>query len=242
MHLFEAVFISDLHLHPDNPVITARFDQFINWAAKSTKTLYILGDFFHVWPGDDGLTAWSEAIANKLNGLAQQGIKIYFMHGNRDFLLGTKFAALAGMDLLVEPAVINYDQKSVLLVHGDRYCSKDRSHQRFRCLTRNNLFIRLFLKLPLRWRQKMVNSVRKMSQAQTYNPDAMQVIPESMIAHMKHYKVDTVIHGHTHKPGLVEHCREAAIYKQYVLSDWDDSPDLLCYHNTIGFYFVQFKC
>ena len=102
----EAVFISDLHLHPEEPKITARFNDFIDWAALNTQTVYILGDFFHAWAGDDGLKPWSKTIAERLLWLSKQGVSLYFMHGNRDFLVGKHFATAAGMTILREPTVI----------------------------------------------------------------------------------------------------------------------------------------
>ncbi|MDP1603779.1 MAG: UDP-2,3-diacylglucosamine diphosphatase [Legionella sp.] len=238
--LKEAVFISDLHLHPDEQIITRRFNQFIDWAAVSTRTLYILGDFFHVWPGDDGLEPWSVAILNRLKWLSEQGVAIYFMPGNRDFLIGSHFIEQAGMTLLMEPSVVEFGSTLVLLVHGDKYCTKDRGHQWLRKLTRNRIFPKFFLKLPFRLRYKIVKGARLLSQSHRYNPDTMNVVPEAMISDMQHHQVKTLVHGHTHKPGLTKHLINDEFYRQFVLSDWDDSPQILCYDKTKGFYFIQF--
>ena len=238
---FDAVFISDLHLHPDNPVITERFNNCIDWLASNCRALYILGDFFHAWPGDDGFDAWSLKIAARLKWLSSKGIPIYFMVGNRDFLVGDRFARESGVTILKEPTVIHFDEIPVLLVHGDRYCIKDKAHQWFRKLTRNRFFPKIFLKIPFKLRNKMVNQVRQISQSGQYKPELMDVVPEVMLAHMQYYKATTLIHGHTHKYGLTKHLHNGINFNQYILSDWDDSPQLLCYHNSKGFQFVQFS-
>ena len=236
----EVVFISDLHLHPDDKDILDRFNDFIIWAKSSVKSIYILGDFFHAWAGDDSINDWSLGIAKQLNSISSQGISLYYMHGNRDFLLGKVFADLAGWNILSEPTIIQLGQEKVMLAHGDRYCTNDKAHQRFRLLTRNRLFTKLFLSLPLSYRERLVNKVRTLSQSnQTKTMAEMDVVPESVIKHMSEYKISTLIHGHTHKPGLTNHHNNSQELKRYVLSDWDDSPSILCYDNTIGIYFTQ---
>lgn len=238
--MIDAVFISDLHLHPEDQKIRSRFDTFIEWARVSVKTVYILGDFFHAWAGDDSVDEWSLGIARQLHSLVNAGISIYYMHGNRDFLLGKVFARHAGWTILSEPTVVSFGKENVLLVHGDRYCTKDKAHQRFRLLTRNVLFKALFLSLPLNYREQLVSKVRTLSQSnQTKSIDEMDVVVDAIIKHMIHYNVSTLIHGHTHKPGLTLYPDTVENLKRYVLSDWDDNPNLLCYDNTKGFYFIQ---
>ena len=236
--MIEAVFISDLHLEPAREDITERFSRFIQWAADHTKQVYILGDFFHAWPGDDALDKWSLAIAEQLSWLASQDVALYFMHGNRDFLLGKRFMQLACLTLLKEPTVITLDKQQVLLMHGDVYCTNDKNHQRLRNLTRNPLFPRLFLKLPYKTRMNLVNSIRKRSQMNRQEYSAsMDIVASVMLRHMKQQGVTTLIHGHTHKPGLTRHHYDGADYLQYILSDWDDTPLVMCYDNSKGFYF-----
>ncbi len=239
--MIDVVFISDLHLHPDDKEIKLRFDNFINWAKNSVKTIYILGDFFHAWAGDDSIDEWSLGIARQLHSLVSAGISLFYMAGNRDFLLGNAFAKHAGWTVLPEPTIISLGQEKVMLVHGDRYCVKDKSHQRFRLLTRNKLFTFLFLSLPLRYRERLVYKVRTMSQHnQNKSMEKMDVVVDSVITHMSHHKITTLIHGHTHKPGLTSYEMKQQIFKRYVLSDWDDKPLLLCYHNTKGLCFAQY--
>ena len=161
------------------------------------------------------------------------------MRGNRDFLLGKRFARLSGWTVLTEPALIRLGDDKVLLVHGDRYCTKDLGHQRFRRLTRNRLFCTLFLLLPLKYRQNLVNKVRDRSMSQTKSMEEMDVVAESVVEHMNQYETRILIHGHTHKQGITRYESNAAELFRYVLSDWDDTPQLLCYHNTKGLYFTQ---
>lgn len=235
--MIEAVFISDLHLHPKEEDISERFTAFLKWAVKkSVKTIYILGDFFHVWAGDDTLDDWSREIAEQLFHLKKQGINVCYMHGNRDFLLGKKFANLAGWTLLSEPTLIDLGGEKIMLAHGDRYCTKDLGHQRFRLVTRNKIFSILFLCLPIKYRERLVNQVRHRSQSNnSRSMEEMDVVMESVMQHMQKNKVKQLIHGHTHKPGIFPIVSSKLI--RYVLSDWDDSPKLLCYSKSKGFYF-----
>lgn len=240
--MIDAVFISDLHLHPDDKAIEERFNNFLTWAKSSqVKKIYILGDFFHAWAGDDSIDDWSRGIANKLNELTKNNSQLFYIHGNRDFLLGKQFARLAGWTTLVEPALIHLGSKPVILAHGDCYCTKDKAHQYFRKLTRNPLFIWFFLHLPLKFRLKLVNKVRTISQETNKPMEQMDVTPEVIIRQMKRLHVDTLIHGHTHKPGLTTYLEGTQQLKRYVLSDWDDTPTFLCYDNTIGIEFNQLQ-
>ncbi len=238
--MIEAVFISDLHLHPNESAITARFYRFVTWAAKHTRVVYILGDFFHVWPGDEALDAWSNSITARLAWLSAQGVTVYFMPGNRDFLLGDDFAGRARVIRLIEPTIMTLGDERVLLVHGDRYCTRDKGHQWLRLLTRNRIFTGLFLRLPLTLRKNLVNKVRENSQTNRQKPASqMDIVPSAMISHMQQSGVTIVVHGHTHKPCLTTHDDHGIAYRQYVLSDWDDNPYILCYDKPAGFYFYQ---
>ncbi len=234
----EAVFISDLHLHPEMPAISERFRAFIQWAAGQTKSLYILGDFFHVWPGDDAINAWSGEIADQLAWLATQGVRLFFIPGNRDFLLGKRFLARANMQRLADATTIQLGQERVLLVHGDHYCTDDKSHQRLRRLTRNQLFSALFLRIPYRFRERCTNQVRAYSQASMKSAKKLLIVPAAMSKQLFQLKVRTVIHGHIHQPGMTQHTDKWGNYRQYVLSDWDESPTFLCYNEANKLYFM----
>lgn len=242
----EIVFISDLHLHPDALDIQQRLDAFFQWISQHLpKQLYILGDLFHVWVGDDCVDDWLLAIAARFHALTEQGVKVYFMPGNRDFLLGDAFAKQAGFTLLVDPTVIQLAKDMpVLLAHGDAFCLLDTAHQRFRKITRHAWFSRIFLMIPRRLRHAIVMKIRKKSQ-QNHNMsgDLGDVVPDACIHAMQEYGVHTLIHGHTHRPGLsVYNSPETShtkSYQRYVLSDWDDNPQVLCYYNSEGLMFVH---
>jgi len=238
----EAVFISDLHLDPSIPEISKRFDDFLAWAALETRALYILGDFFHAWAGDDASNAWSHAVADKLAALAAQGVAVYLMRGNRDFLLGRAFASRASSTLLAEPTLIELGGQRVMLTHGDRYCTQDKAHQWFRRFTRNRWFSACFLKIPRYFRTRIVAGVRAHSASNPQKqPDIMDVVPSALIAHMKQCQARIMVHGHTHRPGLTSHKVNGITYQQYVLSDWDAAPSILCYNQPTGFYFNLFE-
>lgn len=238
--MIDAVFISDLHLHPDASDINARFERFLAWVVSRTQTLYILGDFFHAWAGDDTSTAWSDGVLAQLANLNTQGVEVYFLCGNRDFLVGSQFAKQAKLTRLKEPALIELGGARVVLVHGDAYCTKDRPHQWFRRLTRNAVFPACFLKLPKKLRARLVSQVRKQSSAK--NPKEMalvDVVPATLTRHLKRCQAQIVVHGHTHRPGHTVHHVLGVAYHQYVLSDWDASPSILCYNKTTGFCFER---
>ena len=228
-----AVFISDLHLNPNEIQITNRFYSFIEWAAHNTKQLYILGDFLHVWPGDDALDDWSLDIVGRLFWLSQQGVQVYFMPGNRDFLIGDRFIKLSGMQRLNDPTVIQLGTEKFLLAHGDQYCTHDRSHQYLRGLTRNRIFPWFFLKLPLCIRQFCVSSLRQHSQNNRKKTiKKLSVNASAMLMDMSRQSVKKIIHGHTHQYGIHTHTYKKQTYQQYILSDWEHEPHLLCYNRA----------
>jgi UDP-2,3-diacylglucosamine hydrolase len=236
--MLEAVFISDLHLHPEKAAITQKFMEFMDWVSTRSRALYILGDFFHAWPGDDALDSWSLEIIASLKNVSEKGLSVYFMHGNRDFLVGESLAKKAGMQIIKDPSLINLAGEKILLSHGDRYCTEDKNHQYFRKITRNSIFSWFFMKFPFSFRNKLVMRVRDFSEGNKNKPALiMDIVPAILLKDMKKREVQTIIHGHTHKPGLVEHQDNSTIYKQYVLSDWDDKPIMLCYDFSKGLFF-----
>lgn len=239
--MIDTVFISDLHLHPQQLSIKAYFDSFIKWAIVSVKNVYILGDFFYAWVGDDDIDAWSLGIAEQIQYLIRHGIRVFYLHGNRDFLLGNRFAKLAGWTMIYEPAFVQLGEDKVLLMHGDSYCTKDIGHQRFRRLTRNWLFKTLFLLLPLSYRKNLVNEVRANSLSSQKSLEQMDVVPQTVIEHMVKQNVQILIHGHTHRYGRTIYEKNSQQLTRYVLSDWDDSPQILCYDYTKGLLFIPLK-
>lgn len=241
--MLEAVFISDLHLSPHKPEITSRFKTFLQWASQNTQKLYILGDFLHAWPGDDALDPWSKEIALELKKLSKQ-VEIFFIHGNRDFLLGPAFADLAGFKIMSDPTSLKFNTET-LLTHGDQYCLQDKGHQWLRYFTRNSWFPKLFLKLPLKIRSLIVSQVRQYSLSQykkkTKSEARTDIVVKAMLNDMQKNNTITIIHGHTHRPGITHHLYNGVTYTHYVLSDWDNDPSPLCYNKEKGFQFIAWR-
>lgn len=239
MKPIEAVFISDLHLHPEMHTISDRFSHFIHWAKQATSAVYILGDFLHVWPGDDGLDVWSQGIAAQVAQLYDAGLRCYFMAGNRDFLLGQRFAELAQWRVLNDPSLISLDGETLLLSHGDRYCTTDKKHQWFRWMTRRSAFVWSFTRIPLKFRSKWVQQVRQYSQQQhsKSNLPKIDVVDAAAKLSLQTHGTKTLIHGHTHRPQT--HIMPGDC-KRFVLSDWDDKPLILCYYKAYGLKFIEF--
>lgn len=238
----EAVFISDLHLGPDTAAITEKFRRFSRWIIGRTKRLYILGDFFHAWPGDDLHEAWLQVVSDHLKYIASSNIKVFFMVGNRDFLLGQRFCEKNNMQLIKEPYFLDFTAQSTLLSHGDRYCTKDISHQWFRRFTRNAVFKSLFCALPIAMRKRIVSGVRQHSQSQKQAKRIVgDVCKEAVMHHLLQHKCTALIHGHTHKPALHKIISNHQLLTRYVLSDWDDKVIFLCYDKAKGYNFVHLK-
>lgn len=212
--------ISDLHLHEERPDITGAFLAFLEQRAKHTQALYILGDFFEVWIGDDAISPFQRSIAEALSAVAATGTQIYLMHGNRDFLIGEDFCELADCQLLKDPSIVQLAGEPVLLMHGDSLCTSDRSYIRLRRVLRNPLILFILRNLPLRVRQRIAGDLRQKSKASTRMKASAitDVNPEEVIKVMAQHKVRTLIHGHTHRPAVHNLPGEK---QRIVLGDWD---------------------
>lgn len=242
----EAVFISDLHLHPNEPEITQKFVDFIDWAKKNTQSLYILGDFFHVWVGDDLITDFEISIAKLLLELHALNIPVYFMPGNRDFLLGDKFLKLAKMHLLPDPCVISLKGIRIFLTHGDAYCLHDKAHQFLRRLTRPKLMKSIFLAFPKTIRASIVHRVRNLSRDKKIytspHHKKYQVVKEKLFQDMQRHQVYHVIYGHVHHPQHTQHLWKNRQINEFILSDWDQKPRIVCYNLVKGLSLSLMSC
>lgn len=227
------LFISDLHLSGARPDITAQFLQFLGSEARAAERLYILGDLFEFWVGDDEPDADARRIKDGLRALTDAGIPCLLMHGNRDFLLGRAFCAETGCELLDDPTVIDLYGRRVLLTHGDLLCTDDHAYQRLRRVVRNPVVQWLFARLPLTRRQKIAARIRAGSQAHTYQAAAniMDVNPNAVAAAFKKAGVDVMIHGHTHRPAVhaLDTGRPAT---RIVLGDWYEQGSVLRWNPT----------
>lgn len=213
------LLISDLHLDEERPDITRAFLRFIEEKAPAAEALYILGDFFEVWIGDDAMTDFQREIASALKQLADQGTRIYLMHGNRDFMLGKAFCQLAGCNLLKDPTLLEHAGEQILLTHGDSLCTDDRDYQRMKRLLRNPLSLFILRNLPLKTRQKLAGGLRNQSRTRTRMKatDITDVNPAAVQQCMQRFAVRTLIHGHTHRPAI--HTLDNG--QRIVLGDWD---------------------
>lgn len=217
------LLISDLHLEEQRPDITRAFLHFLQTRARQAEALYILGDFFEVWVGDDGMSPFQHDIARALRELSDAGTRIFLMHGNRDFLIGRAFCREAGCTLLKDPSIVHLNGEPVLLMHGDSLCTLDIGYMKLRRLLRNPLSLFILRNLPLTTRRKLARKLRSESRAQTRMKarEIIDVTPDEVPRIMAEHGVRTLIHGHTHRPA--EHALEVngQSARRIVLGDWD---------------------
>jgi UDP-2,3-diacylglucosamine hydrolase len=217
------LFISDLHLAPDTPAANAALLGFLRHTAPSADALYVLGDLFEYWIGDEGLSQpFAGEIAAAFRILAGGGVPVYFMHGNRDFLVGDRFAQASGMQMLSDPTLVNLYGCPTLLMHGDTLCSDDLEYQKFRAMVRNPVWQQAFLAKPLEERIRMAREVRGKSEQAKQDKDMaiMDVTQATVEQTLRTHGYPRLIHGHTHRPARHEHRVDGRICERWVLSDW----------------------
>jgi UDP-2,3-diacylglucosamine hydrolase len=217
-----ALFVSDLHLQESHPRTLDAFLRFLAEHASRAESLYLLGDIFEYWAGDDDLaTPFHQRITGALRALSDAGVAVYWMAGNRDFLVGRDFARAAGLTLLAEPHVVRFHGEKVALVHGDAECTGDLKYMAFRAQVRDPAWQQQFLSMPLAQRKAIIAGLREGSrQAQGEKSyETMDVTPEAVAALHGATGADVLIHGHTHRPAL--HVDPATGRRRYVLPDWE---------------------
>jgi len=221
-------FISDLHLSAERQDINDCLFRFLQTEAVDADALYILGDLFEVWIGDDDITAFSESIALALKTVSAT-VPIYFIHGNRDFAIRQSFARRAGMIILPEQYVIDLYGRKALLMHGDELCTRDIEYQKFRKKSRGWWWPRLMLLLPLKTRQKMATNGRQTSKKyqKQLTAEIMDVTQREVTSAMQQHDVDLLIHGHTHRPKVHQFILDNKSMKRIVLGDWYDQGSIL---------------
>jgi UDP-2,3-diacylglucosamine hydrolase len=223
------LFISDLHLDPARPHIVELFTRFVAGDARQAEALYILGDLFESWIGDDDDSPLALQIAQSLYALKQSGVRVFFMHGNRDFLLGQAYAEKAGMTLLNDPAVVEFDGERTLLMHGDTLCTDDVAYQEFRAVVRNPDWQNQFRARSLSERHAFAAQARAESVKHTAGakPEIMDVNQAAVIAAMRKQRVRTLIHGHTHRPSTHRFELDGQSAERIVLGDWYEQSSVL---------------
>ncbi|MBF7073103.1 UDP-2,3-diacylglucosamine diphosphatase [Glaciecola sp. MH2013] len=221
-------FISDLHLSADRSDISQCLYQFLQTDALKADALYILGDLFEVWIGDDDITDFSESIANALKSLSRS-VPIYFIHGNRDFAIRHAFAKKAGMTILPEQYTIDLYGTRALLMHGDELCTRDVAYQKFRRKSRSWWWPRLMLMLPLKTRQRIAQKGRETSKnnQKHLSADIMDVTQSEVENVMLKHDVKLLIHGHTHRPNVHFFNLNNIAMQRIVLGDWYDQGSVL---------------
>lgn len=228
------LFISDLHLDPARPGITRLFGGFLDGQARKAEALYILGDLFEAWVGDDDPSDTGAFVAGRLAALAESGVPVHFMHGNRDFLLGAAYARRAGMTLLDDPTVIELYGRQALLMHGDTLCTDDVAYQQFRAQTRDPDWQRQFLAQPLAARMAFAQQARTASQARQgalRDAGTMDTITDvsaaAVEAAFRTHDLDLLIHGHTHRPAVHAVDIDGRTCERVVLGDWYEQGSVL---------------
>jgi UDP-2,3-diacylglucosamine hydrolase len=217
------LLISDLHLEGGRPDITRAFLDLLGGRARTAEALYILGDFFEVWIGDDAMSPFQASICQALRALSDSGTRIFLMHGNRDFMIGKAFCKAAGCTLLPDPSVVQLNGEPVLLMHGDSLCTRDEGYIRMRRYLRNPLTLWILRHLPLSTRHKLARKLRNESRSQTRMKanDIVDVTPEEVPKVMRQFGVHTLIHGHTHRPAIHKLQIGDHAGRRIVLGDWD---------------------
>lgn len=216
------LLISDLHLHAGAPEIADGFLEYLDRQARHADALYVLGDFFEAWIGDDYQGAFETRIIEALAQLTKGGTRLYFMHGNRDFLIGEGFAQATSATLLPDPSVVELNGKRVLLMHGDSLCTRDEAYMKFRAMARDPQWQAQILALPVEQRLELAKNLRSQSGEASSNKaeDIMDVTPSEVTKAMAKHGVLTLIHGHTHRPAVHDLQVNGQSATRLVLGDW----------------------
>tara|TARA_B100001142_G_scaffold258954_1_gene260987 strand:+ start:218 stop:928 length:711 start_codon:yes stop_codon:yes gene_type:complete len=211
-------FISDLHLSTNTPSVTEGFFEFLKTAAQDLSHLYILGDLFEVWVGDDDDSELATSVMQKINHSTRNGLEIFFIHGNRDFLCGQKFAEQSNLTLLPDPFFLNFFDQKIALSHGDNFCTEDLEYIKFKKEVRSEEWQQEFLQKPLDDRLNIASNMRDASQKNNSNKDIaiMDVTPTAIQEFFTEHRIDLLIHGHTHRPNT----HQINSGTRIVLGDW----------------------
>jgi UDP-2,3-diacylglucosamine hydrolase len=226
-----ALFVADLHLSPERPAMAARFLRFLADEARAGAALYILGDLFDHWIGDDDADEpFNREVLGALGALAASGVEVHFLHGNRDFLLSGRAAVRGGLQLIHDPTVRDLFGTRTLLMHGDTLCTDDVRYQRFRARVRRPAVVRTFLALPHRLRRAIVGGLRSMSETEkgAKPPEIMDVSAPTVEAALRTHGYPRLIHGHTHRPGRHVYTIDGQTCERWVLGDWYQRASYLC--------------
>jgi UDP-2,3-diacylglucosamine hydrolase len=223
------LFISDLHLEDDRPDIADQFLRFLETEALQADALYILGDLFESWVGDDDPNEHYQWIKQALYKLTKKGVPVFFMHGNRDFMIGEAFAGETGVTILPDPHVATIHGDQVLLSHGDAYCTDDLEYQAFRKMSRDPQWQAMMLAKSLEERLAFAAQARQASKARggTMSEEIMDVNADAIDAALREASVQIMLHGHTHRPAIHELSVDGTAAQRIVLGDWYEQGSVL---------------
>lgn len=224
-----ALFISDLHIDASRPAIVEQFLGFLATEATHAEALYILGDLFESWVGDDAADPAQDAAITGLHSLTSHGVPCFVMHGNRDFLLADRFCGMSGAQLLPDPLIVTLYGEPVLVMHGDALCTDDGAYQRLRATVRESDWQRQFLALSITSRRALAGAAREGSQAHTAALEytITDVNAESVAMALRGAGIATLLHGHTHRPAIHALHVDGRPCTRIVLGDWHDQGSLL---------------
>lgn len=223
------LFISDLHLEADRPEIGEQFLAFLAGPAREADALYILGDLFEVWVGDDDPNPYYAGMKTALRKLADSGVPVYFMHGNRDFMIGSRFAAEAGVELLADPFALELYGEQALLSHGDALCTDDVEYQQVRAMTRNPDWQAMMMAKPLEERIAFAREAREQSAARyaSIEEEITDVNQDAVKATIREHGCDILLHGHTHRPAVHPFHVDNRPVHRIVLGDWYEQGSMV---------------
>ncbi|MBU1215572.1 MAG: UDP-2,3-diacylglucosamine diphosphatase [Gammaproteobacteria bacterium] len=224
------LFISDLHLSESHPRTTEQFLHFVRDVAPQAEALYILGDLFEYWAGDDDLdTPFHRQICSALATLSDSATRLYIMHGNRDFLMDEALAAACKAQLLSDPILVELYGQPTLLTHGDTLCTGDSAYQQFRAMVRSPDWRSQFLSQPLNRRKAMIEQLRTQSEQskRSKEMDIMDVTNDAVLQLLRQHDFPRLIHGHTHRPAKHIHHADGRACERWVLGDWDTQANAL---------------
>lgn len=221
-------FISDLHLERIESPITNIFTAFLD-DLNQNDSLYILGDLFESWIGDDNVSELSQYISDRLLMLSERDISVAIMHGNRDFLIGEDFCKASSIELINDPRIIEIDTKKVMLTHGDELCTDDSEYQAFRSVVRNPLWQKDFLNFPISKREKIAGEAKDASKDSKDNKamEIMDVNTDAVLKAFNDHDIEIMIHGHTHRPNIHKVSNEGKNLTRYVLGDWSKNSAII---------------
>ncbi len=236
------IFLSDIHVSNEHPEISKQLKEFLLKEESKTNAIYVLGDLFEYWLGDDDPNPLFKEIKQIFKKLSDKNISIFFIHGNRDFLIGESFAKETGCQILHDPYVIDLFGEKVLLSHGDIFCTDDKEYQLFRNQTRDPAWKESILSKSLSFREEFAKQARLESSKHTSSKknEIMDVNKDEILKMYEKYNVDIIIHGHTHRPAIHDVFFNEKNYKRIVLGDWYEQGSILRF-NEKGFELIQLE-